>query len=272
LIKNKKRSTNGDFVARKAAPRHRAGRPPNTNIDADEAKILREAVKLSARYFGIRLQDLGPGWIAAAMRKKAPLSVEVALALLKCISGPQPQLVGKKRPQGISNKEVFERLIERGKAPEDSPASEYFKDVKDDVGFKRYALVNFASLIMMKYQLPQPGTAVFVMPGTARLVAAKLAELLPLDGVGKQRKREIVETLGDYFELGERPLRAEMGKELVPRLTYLGLAENLSAIADFLEAEGWEDSELKQLEGWAHDVIRSEGRRKRAKRWGPIQH
>jgi hypothetical protein len=266
LVKDKNRQRKETLMVKEKLRGRRAGRPSNINIDAEDAKILRETVKLHARYFGIRLKDLGPGWITAAMRKKAPLSVETALALLKCITYPDSKLVGKRHPQGTSNKEVFELVIDRTKAAEGSPKPGSFEDVKDDVGFRRYGFVNFASLIMQKYQLPMPGTAVFVMPGTARIVAAKLAELLPLEGVGKQRRREIIEALGDYFELGEKPLRAELGKELVPRLTYLSLAENLAAVADYVTTEGWDDQDLKWLEDWANNVMRSEDRRKRAKR------
>jgi hypothetical protein len=250
----------------------RVGRPLSINIAPDDAKLLREAVKLASRYYGIRLQDLGASsWITAAMRKKAAMSIDTALALLEFISHPPPALVGKKRPQGTSIPSVVQQLKQsldqNGVGLQLQPDD--LERLKGDIAAQYYAYANFAGLLMQKYQLPLPGTAVFVMPGTARLAAAKLAELLPLDHLGRQRKRDIVETLEFYFELGEKPLESELGKKLIPRLTYLSLAENLRTMADIATTEGWQDDDLKRLETWAKDVMRSEGRRGRAKRWGP---
>ena len=78
--------------------------------------------------------------------------------------------------------------------------------------------------------------------------------------------RRIAEALERYFELGERPLRTDLGKRLVPRLTYLSLGENLRVVADDLDADGLRDDGLKQLTDLANNVRRSETCRQRAKR------
>ena len=123
-----------------------------------------------------------------------------------------------------------------------------------------------AALLLQKYRLPLPGTAVFAMPGTARVAAEKAAEFLPLDSIGRQRTRKIVDALERYFHLAEEPLQTEQGKELIPRLTFLSLAENLRATADYLQAEGWAEEDLSKLETWASDVSRSQQRRERVTR------
>jgi hypothetical protein len=257
-------------VTTSAKHKPRMGRPSSINVTPEDAEILRNAVKIACRYFGVRLQDLGSGsWIAQAMRKKAPMSVDTALALLDIIARPPRKLVGKRRPQGTSVQNVVaqvkQKLSERGDGLRPGDVA----DLKDDIAAQYYGHANFAALIMQKYQLPVPGTAVFVMPGTSRLVAAQLTDLLPLGYLGKQRRRDIVETLERYFELGEKPLATDFGKELVPKLTYLSLGENLRAVADIASAEGLKADECERLGTWAKDIMRSEGRRKRAKRWGP---
>jgi hypothetical protein len=248
----------------------RGGRPPSVTITPEDAKIVREAAKLAARYYGMRLQDLGPkgGWITSAMRTKAAMSTETALALLKLIVHPKPGLVATRRPQGTPTRDVLRRFVDIQNETGQTPPPESYDEVKDDVGARFMAFANMAGLLLQKYQMPIPGTAVFVMPGTSRLVARKLIEVLPEGSVKKQRLREIEDVLARYFELGERPLRAELGKELIPRLTILSLAENLSETARFLTEDGWPPDAFTELETWARDVIRSERRRRRGQRGG----
>jgi hypothetical protein len=244
----------------------RAGRPQNITIAPEDAKILRDAVKLTAKYFGIRLQDLGdPSWMAAAMRKKAPMSVETAFELLDIITHPKPELVARKRPQGSSTAMVMRTLLEKS-ADAESRGDQDYEWAKEDVAAQYFAFCNFAGLIMMKYKMPLPGTAVFVMPGTSRLVASMLTSLLPLDTLGKKHRREVTETLERYFELGEKPFATVLGKEIVPRLTYASLAENLRETAKTLKADGWQPEHLDSLERWARDLRDSERRRRRARK------
>ncbi|MGA8098217.1 MAG: hypothetical protein WB810_06110 [Candidatus Cybelea sp.] len=193
------------------------------------------------------------------------MSVETALLFLAYITRPNPKLVGKKRPQGSTTKEAFERFLELGLGEENAPR-ELPAALMDDAAAQYYAWSSTAALIMQKYQTPLPGTAVFVMPGTSRLVVQKLLSLLPLGNVGKATVRRIAEALERYFELGERPLRTDLGKRLVPRLTYLSLGENLRVVADDLDADGLRDDGLKQLTDLANNVRRSETCRQRAKR------
>jgi hypothetical protein len=253
------------------AAKSRGGRPPRVTISSEDAKIVREAMKLAARYYGIRLQDLGPGgsWITRAMRTKAPMSVETGLALHTFITHPKPGLVGKKRPQGTPTGKIMQRYITLRQETGEELSSEAFGEVEDDVGARFMGFANMAALMLQKYRLPFPGTAVFVMPGTSRVVAQKLIALFPDGSIKKQYTRDIEEMLVRYFESGEKPLQSELGKKLIPRLTILSLAENLRDVASYLKEEGWPDEELGNLETWALDVGRSESRRQRARRRGP---
>ena len=244
----------------------RGGRPTNVTIADDDATIIRKALKATVRYYGIRLQDLGPeSWIAHAMRTKASMSVETALLFLAYITRPNPKLVGKKRPQGSTTKEAFERFLELGLGEENAPR-ELPAALMDDAAAQYYAWSSMAALVMQKYQTPLPGTAVFVMPGTSRLVVQKLLPFLPLGNLGRATVRRIAESLERYFELGERPLQTDLGKRLVPRLTYLSLGENLRVVADHLDADGLRDDDLKELADLANNLRRSENRRRRVKK------
>ena len=69
----------------------RGGRPTNVTIADDYVTIIRKALKATVRYYGIRLQDLGPeSWIAHAMRTKASMSVETASSLIAYTRPPTP--------------------------------------------------------------------------------------------------------------------------------------------------------------------------------------
>jgi len=196
------------------------------------------------------------------------MPVETAEELLKVIAHPRPGLVGKRRPQGTSGRAIMERFVALRRQLGENPPVESFADVKDDVGARFIGFGNMAALILQKYLLPYPGTAVFVMPGTSRLVVQKLIEAFPIGSIKKQRAKDIEDALVPYFELGEKPLEADHGKELIPRLTILSLIENFRDVVANRKAEGWSEEALRDLETWAKDVIGSERRRGRAQRRG----
>ncbi|MCL5258702.1 MAG: hypothetical protein M1314_03045 [Firmicutes bacterium] len=229
---------------------------------------MRNAVKAATRYYGIRLQDLGGnGWMIAAMRTKAPMSVETAQRLMEIIREPRPGLVGRKRPQGTSVAEVLKSAIAANELEKSGgpSAMESAAALKDNAGAQYIADTLMASLTLQRYVIPTPGTAVFVMPGASRSVAENLTHLLPLGNVGKQRSRAITETLERYFKLGEEPLQTNLGKRLIPRLTVLSLIRNLNVATERHKREGWTDEEAAALEGLVRDVVKSENRRDRAK-------
>jgi hypothetical protein len=204
------------------------GRPRSHVLLPEHAEAIRRAVKATARYYGIRIQDIGGGSlnITEAMRSGSALSVVAAAQLFAEIQRPRPELVGKKKPQGLSMDRVTELMMQYVRDPKRTlipldPTVEYFGSVF------------YAGLVLTRYLAPNPGSAFFVLPGAGRSIAEALTDKLQLGKISAQRRRAIVDSMAEFFELAEKPLGSELGERLIPRLTVLSLINNLEIVAAF---------------------------------------
>lgn len=206
------------------------GRPRANKLSSQDAELVRCAVRAAARYFGIAIKDLdnSESWVSAAMRHGSAMTATVAERLFLLVQKPDWNLVGRKRPQGPSLRETQE-AIDRHSADSDAhplnqtPTLEYIH------------LMFTATRIIERYARPFPGSAFFVLPGTAQGVAESLADELAdteiLGQIGRSRRRKLVEFLSFYFELGERPLKTEAGERILGTLNALGVAHTLQTTA-----------------------------------------
>ena len=68
----------------------RRGRPKGNMLSPEHAKRVRNAVKVAARRFGIRIEDFDPdgAWVVGAMRTSTRLSAEQAVRLFRLVQQP----------------------------------------------------------------------------------------------------------------------------------------------------------------------------------------
>ena len=219
------------------------GRPRGNMLLAEDAEIVRSAVKAATRYFGIRLQDLDRGgkWVTVAMRNASPLSVEIAERLFLAVQRPDKLLVRGKPAQGPS-------LLETQKAIElhrNDPAAH---PLQQNPAMDYINAIFAAARVVELYARPMPGSNIFVIPGTAlslaKAIIDAIVEDLPPQIVGARSRRKLVERLAFYLDLSERPLRGVDGKALLPQLLKLGLhnrRELTSAINEQMPEENFFD-------------------------------
>ena len=224
-------------------------------------------MKAMARYYGIRVQDLdaqkGPSWIAAAMRKKGTMSVETAAELVGQISVPRPDLVGKKRPQGMPADDVLQKLSDTEGDWDKLKAL----NLRNDAGLQYMGNLFFAQMLVQHYVAPAPGVSIFVMPGAARSVAEDIVMSLPLKTISQQRRRHVIESLAGYLEKSEQPLRTDLGEKLIPRLTVLGLVRRLREQATSNAADqGGAEEHAEGLLSILESMEQAEGRRDKIRR------
>lgn len=203
----------------------RIGRPKGIVLRPEHAQWMRKAVKATAKYYGIRIRDLAvpSTWIVDAMRSGRPMSVAIAQRLFEIIEQPRPDLIGKKAPQGPSMAEVWKMVVSGGfgrSKPTINPATEY-------LGYRM-----LAGFVMQRYVAPIPGTVLFVLPGAAQSLAEQIAEFLPLAPMSRQRRRNVVQSLASFLERAEWPLTTDLGEKLVPRLTVVGMLNNVTLAAE----------------------------------------
>jgi hypothetical protein len=203
----------------------RVGRPPRETLLPEHAEVVRRAVKAGARYYGIRLRDLGESgaWMADVMRSRAPMPVETAKRLMREIVSPNPDLIGKKRPQGMHLEDLGRLMMGNELKP---------WIIKDDAAGQFFGYLAYAGLMLQPYAIPVGGTAFFVMPGASKRVAAELMARLPLGRIGRVKRKSLQDTIVEFLEPGEVALRKEENKYLIPRLTYLGIVNSLGIAAD----------------------------------------
>ncbi len=234
------------------------GRPPQATILAEHAEYVRKAVKAAARYYGVPIKNLAPNgaWITEAMRKKAPLSLETAQRLLAAITVPPLDAVGKRRPQGRSQKQLQEELLahmEGGGSP---------SHFKLDAAAEFLGYVSGASIHLLPYQLPAPGIGFFVMPGAARNAAEFVIACLPLGKVSRERIRAITDALTLTFEEAYVPTSDETAQRILPKLYYLALLKTMREAA---EAGPFSDHQLESMWESLRGSVRAEHRRERKK-------
>lgn len=196
------------------------GRRAGINLRPEHAAVIRRAVKAAARYFGLRIGDFGP-WVETAMRAKAKLSVEIATKLYHAAQRPSVALIAKRQPKGPSLAQItppVRRFLEDPVAnplPQNATA-EYLNSILE------------AAAILSLYVQPVPGSSMFVMPGASRSLAEALvesfAEEIPKRSMSPLARQKLVLFLEHHFRIAERPLFTEHGRQLVPDLMRLGVA------------------------------------------------
>jgi hypothetical protein len=205
---------------RKLTLEAKRGRPPTVTLLPEHAAAIRRAVKAAARYFGMRIGDFG-NWVETAMRTKTKLSLDVATELFRAVQPPSVVSVAKKQPQGPSLADTLlavHLFIEDPIANPlpDSPTAEYLKAV-----FEAAAILNL-------YRAPLPGSAMFVLPGLSQSLAAQLvdsfAEELERGAMSLETRTKLVRFVEHHFKIAERPLYTEQGRQLLPQLMTLGVA------------------------------------------------
>lgn len=201
------------------------GRPPGVTLRPEHAAVIRRAVKAMTRYYGIRIGDLDE-WIATAMRSAAPLSVEVAVRLFYLVQLPPTRQTGK-RPQGPSLAEVAPAVLRFSQDSDANPLPENAATDYLDAIFEAAAILNL-------YVAPFPGSAIFAIPGIASSLAKSLVESFVEDTtaseISNEGRRKLVLFLEHTFRTAERPFYTEYGRQLLPHLVRLGVANRRELI------------------------------------------
>jgi hypothetical protein len=188
-----------------------------------DAVIVREAVKAATRYYGIRQQDLG-GWVTAAMRKSAAMSVESAERLFLVVLLPDASLVKRKRAKGMPLLDAETAIKLHAEDPETNPLPQ---DPAVEYKLKMFE----AERVVSEYARPMLGSTLFVIPGTSQRMAELLIESFTEEAqglvFGEELQRRLVGHLSYYFEVAERPLKELKNKTLLDNLRKLGLLNRL---------------------------------------------
>lgn len=213
----------------------RRGRPASATLYPEHAELIRKAVKAAAKYYGVRIEDLGrpSKWIIDAMRTTRPLSVAAAVRLIDAIDHIDPSLIGAKVPQGPTLEEMWSasRQAQSDSAvkPSLNPTIEYFGSTF------------LAHLILERYTAPIPGSVIFVLPGASNAVAEHLADIASAHGLAKNKRRQVFEQFAAFLKDAETPLESDLGKKLIPRLTVLRTINNLNLMVAIQDATTHED-------------------------------
>jgi hypothetical protein len=199
------------------------GRPPAIVLLPDDAQIVRDAVTVATRYYGIRQQDLG-SWVIAAMRKSAEMSVETAERLFRSVLLPDASLVKRKRAKGMPLLDAETAIKLHVENPEANPLP---KDPAVEYKLKMFE----AERLVSEYARPMLGSTLFVIPGTSQRMAELLIESFTEEAqglvFGEELQRRLVGHLSYYFEVAERPLKEIQNKPLLDNLRKLGLLNRL---------------------------------------------
>lgn len=196
------------------------GRPAGVVLIPEHAKVIRRAVKAAARYFGLRTGDFG-AWVTTAMRSASPMSLDTAIKLFRQVQQPSAGLIAKKTPRGPSLVEMTPAVLRFKDDPIDNPLPENATADYLDSIFE-------AAAVLSLYMDPCPGSAMFVMPGAALSLAQSLVESfseeIPKRSMSSDARQKLVLFLAHHFKIAERPLFTDRGRELVPQLMRLGVA------------------------------------------------
>ena len=119
----------------------------------EHAAVVRRAVKTFARYYGIRLSDVGGSWVTTAMRSAAPLSLTWQKKLYYTTQLPPGQIT-KKRPQGPPLTELIPALLQFWEDPVAHPLPQNAATVYLNAVFEAAAILN-------AYVAPFPGSSAF---------------------------------------------------------------------------------------------------------------
>jgi hypothetical protein len=193
------------------------GRPPAQTLLPGDATILKAAAKAATRYYGIRQQDLGAS-IALAIRSRKPMSVKSAEQMYQACQQPQARLVKRKPAKGMSMIDAQAALEKYKEDPEANPLP------KDPI-FEYMERMYKAAVVVNNYARPQPGSTLFVIPGTSQRLAELLVESFVEEApgvLGAESQHALVDLLSHYFKVAERPLRETANKHLLDKLIALG--------------------------------------------------
>lgn len=251
----------------KIADARRSGRPPKDLVDSEVADIVRLAVRAFSRYWGIRIQDIGSGrkrsWIQEAM-KAGPMTIDTAWDLLREIVHPSPELVGKKRPKGMSFQRL-NKLIAAG-AKRGIDPSHWGRKLYADAAMQYQSSALFALLRVLPYKFPFPGIAMFILPGTSNPVARHVTDLvMSAAGLSKQRARDLLSAMRQFLKPAEAPFAQDAWSEVVPRLHYAALSHYLRMATDLMSRFPLSDQENASIEDLFATGLRSAERRESAK-------
>jgi len=196
------------------------GRPSGIVLLPEHAAVVRRAVKAAARYFGLRVGDFGP-WVTTPMRSASQMSLDTAVKLFRHVQQPSAGLAAKKRPRGPSLVEMAPAVLRFRHDPIANPLPQNATTDYLDSIFEAAAVINL-------YTDPCPGSTMFVMPGTSLSLAQSLvesfAEEIPKRSRTSDAHQKLVLFLAHHFRVAERPLFTDRGRELVPQLMRLGVA------------------------------------------------
>lgn len=201
----------------------RRGRRPPVMLSPEHAAVVRRAVKTATRYYGIKISDLADGsrWVTTAMRSSTPLSLDVAVRLYRLVQVPPAHLTGKKPPQGPSLAEIAPTVLRFRDDPIANPIPDNATSAYLDSIFEAAAILNL-------YVTPFPGSAIFVVPGIASSLAQSLVDSFMQEitraQMTKAAREKLVLFLEHAFKTAERPLYTEYGRQLLPHLMRLGVA------------------------------------------------
>ena len=196
------------------------GRPAGVTLIPEHAKVIRRAVKAAARYFGLRTGDFG-AWVTTAMRSASQMSLDTAIKLFRQVQQPPAGLVAKKAPRGPSLVEMTPAVLRFRDDPIANPLPQNATADYLDSIFEAAAVLNL-------YIDPCPGSTMFVMPGTslslAQWLVESFAEEIPKRSMSSNARQKLVLFLAHHFKIAERPLFTDRGRDLVPQLMRLGVA------------------------------------------------
>ena len=147
------------------------GRPPSAKLSANDAEVIRCAVRTATSYFGIPIGrlDRGASWVAAAMRGDSTMTASVAERLFRLVQHPDISLIGEKTPQGPSLAETQRAIDLHTADPEGSPLNQ-------TPTLEYLNLIFSAARTIERYARAIPGSVLFVLPGSARAVAQSLTD------------------------------------------------------------------------------------------------
>jgi hypothetical protein len=155
------------------------------------------------------------------MRSATELSLDKAVALFRLVQQPPLDLTGRKRPQGPSLVEIAPAVLRFRQDPAANPLPQNATADYLDSIFEAAAILNL-------YTAPFPGSAIFAVPGIAASLAKSLvesfAEEISTSAMSKEARRKLVFFLEHTFNVAERPFYTDHGRQLLPHLMSLGVA------------------------------------------------